>query len=325
MREVAQLIDRIARGTISALVVGETGVGKEVVAEVIHQCSPRSNRPFLRLNCAAVAGSLLESEWFGYERGAFSGATSSKPGLLETADGGSVLLDEVGEMPLDLQAKLLRVIEDRAVLRVGALRPRRIDVRFIAATNRDLETECARGTFRRDLYFRLNGVTIAVPPLRERREEIVALATSFLAEMSHAAGRGTTPVLDPDARAWLEAYPWPGNVRELRHVIERAVLVVDDKRCTITTAELPNGLRPGVLADLPPREADIAPPNVDRPISSVGESLKDSVAALERKRVLLALTEAGGNQKRAAESLGISRGTLLARLDAFGIARPRKG
>ena len=317
MREVAQLVDRIARGTISALVVGETGAGKEVVAEVIHRSSPRSRRPFLRLNCAAVAASLLESEWFGYERGAFSGATTSKPGLLETADGGTVLLDEVGEMPWDIQAKLLRVIEERAILRVGGLRTRRIDVRFIAATNRDLEAACAGGTFRRDLYFRLNGVTISVPPLRERREEITPLASAFIAEMSHAAGRSAVPVLEPDAQAWLEAYSWPGNVRELRNVVERAVLLVDESRHSITTAELPKGLRPGATADVELRETD-------EPNSSPAESLKDAVAGLEKQRVLLALAEAGGNQKRAAGILGISRGTLLARLDAFGITRPRK-
>jgi transcriptional regulator with PAS, ATPase and Fis domain len=315
MREVVRLIDRVAPGTISLLVVGETGVGKELVAETIHRKSPRAAKPLVRLNCAAVAPSLLESEWFGYERGAFSGATGTKPGLLETADGGTVLLDEVAELPIDLQAKLLRVLEDRAVLRVGAVRPRRIDVRFIAATNRDLEAESSRGAFRSDLYFRLNGVTIAVPPLRERRDEIAPLSRAFVLETSRAAGRATPPAIDAEAEAWLVAYAWPGNVRELRNVIERAVLLVEPGR-SITTDELPKGLRPGARVETETREAP-PPPRA--------ESLKESVAAIEKQRVVRALAEAGGNQKRAAEILGISRGTLLARLEAFGIARPRKG
>jgi two-component system response regulator AtoC len=314
MREVARLIDRVAPGTISVLVVGETGVGKEVVAEAIHRASPRAAKALVRLNCAAVAPSLLESEWFGYERGAFSGALAAKPGLLETADGGTVLLDEVAELHVDLQAKLLRVLEDRAVLRVGATRPRRIDVRFVAATNRDLEAECARGTFRTDLYFRLNGVTIALPPLRERRDEIDPLARAFVVEASRAAGRAAPPAIDAEAEAWLRAYAWPGNVRELRNVVERAVLLVEPGR-PITTEELPRGLRPGARVGVEAREAP-PPPR---------ESLKENIAAVEKERVVLALAEAGGNQKRAAEILGISRGTLLARLDAFGIARPRKG
>ena len=315
MQQVERLIDRVAPGTISVLVVGETGVGKELVAEAVHRRSPRSTKPLVRLNCAAVAGTLLESEWFGYEKGAFSGATTPKPGLLETADGGTVLFDEVAEMPLELQAKLLRVLEDRAVLRVGAVRPRRIDVRFIAATNKDLEAESTRGTFRQDLYFRLNGVTIAVPPLRERREEIGPLSSAFVAEMSRASGRNPPPAIDPEAAAWLAAYAWPGNVRELRNVIERAVLLAEGGR-PISTAELPKGMKPGARAE---------PPADEEPQRARTESLKETVAALEKKRVLDALAEAGGNQKRAAEILGISRGTLLARLEAFGIARPRKG
>jgi transcriptional regulator with PAS, ATPase and Fis domain len=315
MQAVTRLIDRIAPGTISALIVGETGVGKELVAEAIHRRSPRASRPLVRLNCAAVAASLLESEWFGYEKGAFSGANTAKPGLLEMAEGGTVLFDELAEMPIDLQAKLLRVLEDRAVLRVGAVRPRRIDVRFLAATNRDLEAESARGTFRQDLYFRLNGVTIAVPPLRERREEIAALAATFVTEMSREAGR-RPPSIDAEALGWLEAYSWPGNVRELRNVIERALLLVDEGGA-ITTAELPKTLRPGARR---PEAIDTA----DEPAPSRGESLKESVSAMEKQRVLAALAEAAGNQKRAAEILGISRGTLLSRLQAFGIARPRK-
>jgi transcriptional regulator with PAS, ATPase and Fis domain len=314
MQEVARLIDRIAPGNISALIIGETGVGKELVAEAIHRKSPRSTKPLVRLNCAAVTGSLLESEWFGYERGAFTGAVGPKPGLLETADGGTVLLDEVGELPMGLQAKLLRVLEDRAVMRVGGIRPRRIDVRFLAATNRDLGAESARGGFRQDLYFRLNGVSIHVPPLRERRDEIDGLARVFVSEASEAIGRPDPPAIDEEALAWLRAYTWPGNVRELRNVIERAVLLVAGGQ-TISIAELPRGLS----AAAPDSASEEATPRTGK------GSLRDAIADVEKQRVVEALAQAGGNQKRAAEILGISRGTLLARLEAFGITRPRKG
>jgi len=309
MLELEHLIGRIAPGTISVIIVGETGSGKEVVADAIHRKSRRATKPFVRLNCAAVAEHLLESEWFGHERGAFTGAITAKPGLLETADGGTVLLDEVGELPLNLQAKLLRVLEERAMLRVGGVRPRRIDVRFLAATNRDIEAEVENGNFRRDLYFRLNGASILVPPLRERREEIASLARTFIQEASEAAGRASTPRLEPQALAWLEAYAWPGNVRELRNMMERAVLLASGD--SITSSELP--IKPASPASEPPVSEKAAP-----------RSLRDAVADVERQRVLDALAEAGGNQKRAAELLGISRGTLLSRLEAFGIRRPRK-
>jgi two-component system, NtrC family, response regulator AtoC len=305
MQEVERLVERIAPGMISVMIVGETGSGKEVVADAIHRRSKRATKPFVRLNCAAVAEHLLESEWFGHERGAFTGALQAKPGLLETADGGTVLLDEVAELPINLQAKLLRVLEERSILRVGGVKPRRIDVRFLAATNRDIEAEVARGNFRQDLYFRLNGVTISLPPLRERREEIAALARLFIAEESDVS-RANPPVLDPAALAWLEAHPWPGNVRELRNMMERAVL--------LSTSDLIT------LNELPTRSTRAA---VEPPLAPSG-SLKNAVAEVEKQRVLDAMAQAGGNQKRAAELLGVSRGTLLSRLDAFGITRPRK-
>src|SRR6185503_6105666 len=179
MPQLHRLVERIARGTINVLILGETGAGKEVLAERVQRLSPRARWPFLRLNCAALSETLLESELFGHERGAFTGAVTAKPGLLETAEGGTVFLDEAGELPMSIQVKLLRVIEERQVLRVGGLKPRPIDVRFIAATNRDLEVEVARGAFRQDLFFRLNGVTLVVPPLRDRVSEIEALARLF--------------------------------------------------------------------------------------------------------------------------------------------------
>jgi len=291
MQRVHALADRAAAGSINLLILGETGAGKEVLARRVHRLSPRAGRPFVCVNCAALSEALLESELFGHERGAFTGATQAKPGLLETAPGGTVFLDEVGELPAALQAKLLRVIETRELTRVGSVRPRRIDVRFIAATNRDLEAEVSRGSFRRDLYFRLNGMTLSLPPLRARPREIPALCRLFLRELAPAAGRKTPPRLTAEALAQLCAHPWPGNVRELRNAIERALLLAPGDELGVE--HLP--------AAAPPAPAD------------------------ERERILAALEACAGNQSRAARQLGISRKVLLARLDAWGVKRPRKG
>jgi transcriptional regulator with PAS, ATPase and Fis domain len=312
MAEVHRIVDRIAIGNIAVLVHGETGVGKEHIAERIHRRSPRGDKPLLRLNCAALSESLLESELFGHERGAFSGAAQAKPGLLETAHGGTVLLDEVGELPLAVQAKLLRVIEDKLVLRVGAVAPRPIDVRFVSATNRDLEAEAARGTFRRDLAFRLAGASVFVPPLRERVAEIAPLARRFLERAAREVGR-VPPSLSAEAIACLERHEWPGNVRELRNVIERAVLLCED---IVLPAHFPFGRATAPIGDGAPTSA--APSTARSPIT-----LRPSEDQ-ERQRVLEALARCGGNQTRAAKLLGISRNTLAVRLDAFGVARPKK-
>ncbi|KYF75892.1 Fis family transcriptional regulator, partial [Sorangium cellulosum] len=223
MRAVYELAERVARGPINILLLGETGVGKEVLAESIHRASPRAQRPLLRLSCVALSESLLESELFGHERGAFTGAVRAKPGLLETAEGGTVFLDEIGELPLSIQAKLLRVIEERKVMRVGGLTPTKIDVRFISATHRNLEAEVSRGAFRQDLYFRLNGVTLTIPPLRERPGEVAALAQLFAERTAKElfpseASAGTVPI-SPAALVGLQRHSWPGNIRELRNVI----------------------------------------------------------------------------------------------------------
>ena len=225
MQDLYRLAERIAAGNITVLILGETGVGKEILAERVHRMSPRSAKPYLKLNCAALSETLLESELFGHERGAFTGAMATKQGLLETADGGTVFLDEIGELPHSIQVKLLRVIEDRMVLRVGALKPRPLDVRFIAATNRDLENEIMRGTFRQDLFFRLNGATLVIPPLRERTSEIPDLARAFAAQAARQMGLPSQPALAGDALALMLSYSWPGNIRELRNVVERAVLL----------------------------------------------------------------------------------------------------
>ncbi|MFW5738822.1 MAG: sigma 54-interacting transcriptional regulator, partial [Myxococcota bacterium] len=224
MQRLYALAERVADSKICVLLMGETGVGKEVLAEAIHKHSPRARTPMLRINCAALSASLLESELFGHERGAFTGAGQAKQGLLEAAHGGTVFLDEIGELPLTTQAKLLRVFEGNEVILVGAVKPRRIDVRFVAATNRDLEEGTRQGTFREDLYFRLSGVSLVIPPLRERSAEIEPLARAFMRQFA----RTDAPQITADALAWLEGYSWPGNVRELRNVIERAMLLAGD-------------------------------------------------------------------------------------------------
>jgi len=300
MVEVYQVVDRIAPGVISVLVLGETGVGKEVVAEAVHRRSPRAQGPFVRLNCAAFSESLLESELFGHERGAFTGASEAKAGLLESASGGTVFLDEVGELPPSLQVKLLRVLEERAVRRVGSLTARPLDVRFVAATNRDLEADVASGRFRRDLYFRIAGATLAIPPLRERREEIALLAQAFIEQTSAQLGRASLS-LSPEALACLTANPWPGNLRELKNAIERAVLLCPG--AVIGPEHLPAAKEPSSPAPAAPGPAG---------------------AGGERQRIVEALQQSAGNQSQAAKLLGISRRTLLNRLDEYGIARPQK-
>jgi DNA-binding NtrC family response regulator len=314
MQQLYRLVDRVAASDISVLLLGETGAGKEVMAEAIHSRSPRASKPLLRLNCAALAESLLESELFGYEKGAFAGADQTKPGLLETAEGGTVLFDEIGEMPAALQAKLLRVLEERMVTRVGGLRPRPIDVRFISATHRDLGAEASRGRFRQDLFFRLNGISLVIPPLRERPAEIEALARSFLAA-ARAPG-APEPTLSPAAVAALKAHPWPGNVRELRNVMGRALVLSGGGTIEPEHLKLESP-RPA------PQPEPVSSPT-PAPAPAQAGSLSEAIDALEKQRILDALERCAGNQSRAAKMLGISRGTLLSRLDAFGIPRPRK-
>ncbi len=300
MARAERLLERVAPGDIAVLIQGETGVGKEVFAERLHARSPRAPRPLLRLNCGGFTETLLDSELFGHEKGAFTGADRAKPGLLESAHGGSVFLDEIGELPLGLQARLLRVLQDKKVQRIGALEPRAIDVRFISATNRDLTAEVTAGRFRQDLFYRLNGVTIWIPPLRDRAAEIAPLAKQFLAEAVAQSGRRLQ--LSRAALARLEQHGWPGNIRELRNVIERAVLIADD--------------------EIGEDHLQLAPPAEAAAPSSAG-SLHADVESLERRRIVEALEACGGNQTRAAQKLGISRGTLLSRLKQYGITRPR--
>jgi transcriptional regulator with PAS, ATPase and Fis domain len=304
MLEIEALLEKVAPSTLPILLLGETGVGKEVLAERIHALSGRTG-PFIALNCAALTETLIESEIFGHEAGAFTGALRTKQGLLESANGGTVLIDEVGELPSAMQVKLLRVLETKQVTRVGALRGLSIDVRFVAATNRDLDTEVQAGRFRRDLYFRLAGTTIAIPPLRERRSDIEPLVESFLHQAAADSGR-PVPAISQDALRMLVEYAWPGNVRELRHAVERALLLAGD---TIFVEHLPPMIAGGPLAAAGREEPRV---------------LRSEVRALERDAILSALERCAGNQSEAAKCLGISRRTLGERMDIFGIPRPRK-
>jgi two-component system, NtrC family, response regulator AtoC len=314
MQRLHQLAERAAAGTINVIVTGETGVGKELLSETVHRLSPRRDGPYVCLNCASLSETLLESELFGYERGAFTGAFQAKAGLLETAAGGSLFLDEVGELSLTTQAKLLRVLETREVSRLGSLKPRRIDVRFIAATNRDLEAEVARGAFRRDLYFRLNGITLTIPPLRERRTEIPHLAGTFIGRICRELGR-PEPQLPPPILTILEQYAWPGNIRELKNMIERAVLLCDGP--AIGLDHLP-------AEKLDPVRAPKPTPPPQQPLAEAEKISRNPTQQNERLRIIEALNACAGNQSRAAQRLGISRRTLVTKLDVYRIPRPKK-
>ncbi|HEY0192591.1 MAG TPA: sigma 54-interacting transcriptional regulator [Kofleriaceae bacterium] len=250
---VTELVRRIARGPISVVIHGETGTGKEVLARSVHALSGRAGQ-LVAINCAALTEALLESELFGHERGAFTGATAAKPGLFEVAGGGTVFLDELCELPLALQAKLLRVLETREAYRLGATAPIRLDVRFIAASRRDLAAEVAAGRFRHDLWFRINGITLALPPLRERRARIPGLAASLLADAARAAGR-PAPRLGPAALAALDRHAWPGNVRELRTVMERAVMLAAGDELTASDILLDRAPAPAEPAEPPDGKA----------------------------------------------------------------------
>jgi len=319
MRAIYQQAALAARSPLNVLILGETGVGKEVLSHAIHKHSRRANGPFLAFNCAALTETLQESELFGYEKGAFTGAQQARAGLFEAADGSTVFLDEIGELAPAAQAKLLRVIANRVVTRLGSTRERPVDVRFVAATNRDLEAETAAGRFRPDLYFRLNGFSLLIPPLRERPEEIEIFARLFLAAASREIDRTEPLTLAPATLEILRRHRWPGNVRELRNAIGRAVVLC------LGEEVLPEHLPPALLKAVE-SQAPAAPPAPASPPSASGarRPLPSEVEALEKTQILDALERCAGNQSRAARMLGISRGKLIARLDAFDITRPRK-
>jgi DNA-binding NtrC family response regulator len=306
---VLRLLERVAQGSLSVILLGETGVGKEVCASYVHQTSRRANGPFVRLNCAALPEPLVDAELFGHQRGAFTGAVSDRAGLLEAASGGTVFLDEIGDMPLTTQVRLLRVLEAKEVTRVGSNKARPIDVRVVAATHRDLAELITSGRFREDLYYRLNGISVIVPPLRERLLDVEPLARHFIARSVQGQ---TPPTLSAESLALLQSHPWPGNVRELRNLIERAVALCDGPRIE------PAHLALDAIAAGPATERTV-PPSGAAP--AVG--LREEVGTLERERILSALDACGGNQRATARKLGISRGALLRRLERLGI--PKRG
>jgi len=325
MDRLRGLAKRAAASNISVLILGETGVGKDVLAREIHRLSPRTGR-LVALNCAGLTETLIETELFGHERGAFTGADRAKVGLLEAGNGGTIFLDEVGEMPLSLQARLLRAIEAREVLPVGALKPRPIDVRFIAATNRDLETDVAKGTFRRDLFFRLNGITLAIPPLRERTDEIEALVETFIEDACRETGR-TPPTVTAEAMHYIRSYNWPGNIRELKNVIERALVLSDGDE--IQAQLLPLDKMGVGAARTRSEDSGVGQPRAPyadqvTAIAAGLPALDDPAKAAERQSILDALAKYAGNQTRAAEALGMPRRTFITKLDAYGIPRPQK-
>jgi two-component system NtrC family response regulator len=305
MRDVADTAARVAQSDTTVLLQGESGTGKELLAKAIHVHSARARGPFVTVNCAAIPEHLLESELFGHRRGAFTGAVADKQGKFEAAGGGTIFLDEIGDLPLLLQVKILRVLQEREIDKVGDPRPHKIDVRVIAATNRDLEKMLADGTFREDLYYRLAVVPLRVPPLRERADDIPLLVEHFLAKHTARLNRSAVPSVEKAVYSVLNLYPWPGNIRELENVIERG-LVLD---------------RDGVLGldDLPERLHAQG-----RRFGNVRVELPDdgiSLEAVERDLILAALEKHGGNQTRAAAYLDLTRSTLLYRMQKHRLDR----
>lgn len=295
MERVYKLIEKVSQHEYPVLVLGESGTGKELVARSIHFSGPRKDRPFVPVDCSALVPTLIESELFGYVKGAFTGALHAKQGLLEAANGGTLFLDEIGDMPVDLQAKLLRVLQEREVKPVGATERRAIDVRIIAATNRDLETAIRSGNFRQDLYFRLNVVQIKLPPLRERKSDIPLLVTYLLEKFSGVQGPVRT--ISDDAMRRLMAYDWPGNVRELENAIERAVAL--SSGIILHVADLPSNLQ-YPSSERAPQKDELLP-----------------LDELERRAILRTLRETGGDKLAAARMLGIGKTTLYRKLKQY--------
>jgi DNA-binding NtrC family response regulator len=293
--ELLRVVDRVAPTESVVLILGESGTGKELVARALHDRSPRARQAFVPIHCGALPREVLESELFGHEKGAFTGAVTLKPGLIELADGGTLFLDEIGEMELESQVRLLRVLETRTFFRVGGTRPRTVDMRVVVATNRDLGEAIRQGEFRQDLYYRINTISIELPPLRERPEDVRVLAEHFL-EQNAAYGRKR---LSAEALARLEAYAWPGNVRELQHAIQRAVILGTGDE--IGTADLPPELRAAGLA------------------ATGSQPAAGSLEEMERQHIVATLRQVGGHRGKAAALLGIDPKTLYRKVMAYGI------
>ena len=307
MQDVFRAIGRLSHSSMTVLITGESGAGKEVVARALHRSSPRSKAPFIALNMAAIPRELMESELFGHERGAFTGALATRSGRFEQADGGTLFLDEIGELPLLLQAKLLRALQQGEVQRVGSDTPIIVDVRVIAATNRNLREEVSEGRFREDLYYRLNVIGVEVPSLRERREDIPMLATAFL-ERFALANRKEIKGFTPQAMDALLKYSWPGNVRELENAVERAAILCLGEY--ISERELPMAVSSAPKNNDAPTLAELQGAAGEEPISM-------TLDEMERAAILRTLQDTGDNKSEAARRLGITRATLHNKLRRY--------
>ncbi len=310
LQRLLALTERVAAGDAPVLIEGESGTGKELIARAVHAWSPRAAGPFIPVNCGALPAGLLESELFGHARGAFTGAVTAKPGLVELADGGTLFLDEIGEMPLEVQAKLLRFLESREMRRVGETRLRRVQTRVVAATNRHLQDEVRAGRFREDLFYRLNVVTLTVPPLRERREDIPLLVEHFLARI------GSAKEMTPEAMETLMAHDFPGNIRELFNLVQRGAILSPDRFIAPEDLGLPGGGRQPLPAD-----EGTAPDGTQ--ICAAAPAILP-LQEVERRHILAALNHTGWNRAQAAQLLGISVRNLYRKIDAFGLRPPGK-
>jgi DNA-binding NtrC family response regulator len=310
MQEVFKILDKVADTPSTVLITGESGTGKELVATALHAGSSRRTKPFIRINCAAIPKDLMESELFGYERGAFTGAVTSKPGRFELADDGTLFLDEIAEIPPEMQVKLLRALQESEFERVGGIKTLKVDVRLIAATNRDLKKEVAEGRFREDLFYRLNVVPIALPPLRDRTDDIPALVRHFVDKYNKRLNKKVQGI-EPDALEVLQEYDWPGNIRELENLMERMLLFAEGP--VLLASDLPEPLKTVDTVKLPVLAAG---PAGD---ASMKEIVRQAAAELERDLIGRALEETGGNVTQAAKKLKISRKSLQIKMKEFGL------
>lgn len=338
IQEIYRIVEKVADTPSTVLITGESGTGKELVAQALHRGSSRHSKPLIKINCAAIPKDLMESELFGYERGAFTGAVTSKPGRFELADGGTLFLDEIGEIPIEMQVKLLRALQESEFERVGGVKTLKVDVRLIAATNRDLHKEIASGRFREDLFYRLNVVPISLPALRERRSDVPLLVHAFLDKYNRRLNKRIEGV-DAEALELLKAWPWPGNIRELENLMERTVLFADES--IIRTGDLPEEMRrcagpppaPQAAAAMP-EAAPTFPMNSTPPLgipvippsalptaadASMKDIVKEAAAAIERDLIVRALEETNGNVTQAAKKLKISRKSLQNKMKEFGL------
>jgi transcriptional regulator with GAF, ATPase, and Fis domain len=314
MHEVFRLIEQVAPARSTVLITGESGTGKELIAKSIHESSPRTGKPFVTVNSSNIPTELLESELFGHTRGAFTGAIAAKKGLFEVADGGSIFLDEIGDIPPETQVRLLRVIQEREFTPLGDTVPRRVDVRIIAATNIDLKDAVKHGAFREDLYYRLSVVPIELPPLRDRREDVLPLAQHFIRKYNEENAREISEALAPEVLALLEAYSWPGNVRELENAIERAVVIAPSNDVTREC------LRPEI-AD-PQSVVDSRSDASSAAVQDIGRGINfyDEVRRFEIDLIRRALEQTGGHQSRAARLLGMNATTLNSKIKTYNIS-----